>query len=66
MVETDSPYLSPEPVRSAKPCEPAFVTHTARFLARLRGISFDEFCEQTALNTRQFFALPVAPASFSR
>ena len=37
MVETDSPFLAPQPVRG-KRCEPAYVLHTARELARLRGI----------------------------
>ncbi len=38
LVETDSPFLAPQPVRG-KPNEPANVTHTARFVAELRGIS---------------------------
>jgi TatD DNase family protein len=57
MLETDAPYLSPEPVRSKRPNEPAYLVHTARFLAELRGVPFDEFVEQTAGNTREFFAL---------
>ena len=40
LVETDSPYLSPRPVRG-KPNEPANVTHTARFVAELRGMSYE-------------------------
>lgn len=58
MVETDSPYLSPVPVRGTKPCEPAFVAHTARFLAELRGVAFDEFVDRTRRNTIDFFGLP--------
>lgn len=58
MVETDSPYLSPEPVRGVKPCEPAMVAHTARFLANLRDVSYDALVDQTARNTREFFRLP--------
>lgn len=57
MVETDAPYLSPEPVRNQRPNEPAFVAHTARFLAALRGEPFEAFAEQTARNTREFFRL---------
>jgi TatD DNase family protein len=45
LVETDSPYLSPQPVRG-KPNEPANVVHTARFLAELRGVPYEEL-EQT-------------------
>ncbi len=59
MVETDAPYLSPVPVRNKRPNEPAYVAHTARFLAELRGVSYDEFAEQSAQNTRAFFQLPI-------
>ena len=41
LVETDSPYLAPQPVRG-KPNEPANVTHTARFVAELRGVEYEE------------------------
>ena len=40
LVETDAPYLSPQPLRG-KPNEPANVTHTARRVAELRGIDYD-------------------------
>ena len=58
MIETDSPYLSPVPVRHIKPNEPAHLAHVARFLADLRGISLDELAHHTSENTRTFFALP--------
>jgi TatD DNase family protein len=41
LVETDSPFLAPQPLRGT-PNEPANVTHTARFVAELRGISYAE------------------------
>jgi TatD DNase family protein len=41
LVETDSPYLAPQPVRG-RPNEPANVTHTARFVAGLRGVDYEE------------------------
>ncbi|HYN92078.1 MAG TPA: TatD family hydrolase [Thermoleophilaceae bacterium] len=41
LVETDSPYLSPQPLRG-RPNEPANVIHTARFVAELRGVSYEE------------------------
>jgi len=41
LVETDSPFLAPQPVRG-KPNEPANVMHTARFVADLRGVGFEE------------------------
>lgn len=57
MIETDSPYLSPVPVRGRQPNEPAHLVHVARFLAGLRGVSCEDIVEQTAGNTRQFFDL---------
>ena len=57
LVETDSPYLSPVPVRKVRPCEPAFVVHTARYLATLRGISYESVCQLTTANARRLFGL---------
>ncbi len=57
MVETDAPYLSPEPVRKMRPNEPANVLHTARFLADLRGEDFDTFAAATTANAERFFSL---------
>lgn len=57
MIETDSPYLSPVPVRGKQPNEPANLIHTARFLAELRGVRYEELAEQSSRNTRQFFNL---------
>ena len=57
MVETDSPYLSPVPVRGRKPNEPAYVAHVAAFLAQLRGVSVEELTEQTRRNSIAFFGL---------
>ena len=53
LVETDSPYLAPAPVRG-RPCEPAYVAHTAAFVAGLRGIELDEL---TARTTENFYTL---------
>ena len=56
LVETDSPYLTPEPLRGKqKRNEPANVVHTAAFLARLRGIPQEEFDHQTTENARRLF-----------
>jgi TatD DNase family protein len=57
MIETDSPYLSPVPLRGKQPNEPANIVHLARFLAGLRGVSLEEIVEQTSVNTLQFFGL---------
>jgi TatD DNase family protein len=58
MIETDAPYLSPEPVRKIRPNEPALLVHTARFLADLRGESFEDFAAATTANAVRFFRLP--------
>ncbi len=57
MVETDAPYLSPDPVRKVRPCEPAMVLYTARFLADLRKERFETLAEQTTQNAERFFGL---------
>lgn len=57
MLETDSPYLAPEPCRHVKPNEPAMLVHTAAFLARLKGLALEELAERTTANAGQFFGL---------
>jgi len=57
LVETDSPYLSPHPLRG-KRNEPANVVHTLQCLAAVRGVSAEELAAQTTANARQLFALP--------
>jgi TatD DNase family protein len=54
LVETDSPYLAPVPFRG-KPCEPAYVVHTARRVAELRGMPFEALCEATTENAERRF-----------
>lgn len=54
MLETDSPYLSPEPVRGERN-EPKNVEHIARKVAELKGIMFEEVAEQTTKNAKEFF-----------
>jgi TatD DNase family protein len=55
MVETDCPFISPEPIRNQRPCEPAFVVHTAKTLAGLHNLSLDDFAEKVTQTSRQFF-----------
>jgi TatD DNase family protein len=55
LVETDSPYLSPEPVRKIKRNEPAHVVHTAAKLAELRGTTLEQFAKQTTANAKRLF-----------
>ena len=54
LVETDSPFLAPIPHRG-RPCEPAFVADTARFVAELRGVSPDHLAEATTRNFTRLF-----------
>ncbi|MEM9354549.1 MAG: TatD family hydrolase [Planctomycetota bacterium] len=58
LVETDCPYLSPEPVRKTRRNEPAHVAHTARLLADVRGESFEALAEQTFANADALFRRP--------
>jgi TatD DNase family protein len=56
LVETDSPYLAPQPVRG-RPNEPANVLHTARALAEARGEDPAEFAARTHANAAAAFGL---------
>lgn len=53
LVETDAPYLAPEPLRG-KSNEPSYIIHTVRFLSNLKNISVENFSKQT---TQNFFNL---------
>ncbi len=55
LIETDSPFLAPVPHRG-KPCEPAFVADTARFLAALREEPVEALAERTSANFRALFS----------
>jgi TatD DNase family protein len=57
LVETDAPYLSPEPVRKMKTNEPANVAHVAGFLAALRGMPLEDLSRATTANAARFFGL---------
>jgi TatD DNase family protein len=54
LVETDSPYLAPQVVRG-KPNEPANVAHTARFVAELRGVPYEELERTVEDNAARVF-----------
>ena len=56
LVETDSPYLAPVPVRGRRN-EPAFVAHTLVFLAGLRGVDSADLADQASRNARGLFGL---------
>lgn len=55
LIETDAPYLAPEPLRGRR-CTPDMVVHTAHVLAACRSQSPHEIMEITAANTRRLFA----------
>ena len=56
ILETDCPFLAPAPNRG-KRNEPAYVEHTARFLAALRGTSFEDLSDTTSANAQQLFKI---------
>jgi TatD DNase family protein len=62
LVETDAPYLAPEPHRGRKN-EPAHMVHTAKKVAEIKGISPDELAEATTENFFRLFARAKPPES---
>lgn len=58
MLETDCPYMSPEPMRKQRINEPALMVHTAKFLADLKGMDFEDFANAVTTTSKAFFNLP--------
>jgi TatD DNase family protein len=58
MLETDCPYMSPEPMRKQKVNEPALMIHTANFLAELKETDPVEFADVVTATSRDFFGIP--------
>jgi TatD DNase family protein len=58
MIETDCPYMSPEPMRKQKINEPALLVHTAQKIAELKQISLGKFADEVTKTTKKFFNLP--------
>jgi len=58
MLETDCPYMSPEPMRKQKINEPALMIHTAKFLAQLKQMTLPDFAQAVTATTNTFFDLP--------
>jgi TatD DNase family protein len=54
LIETDSPYLSPDPLRG-KSNEPANVKIVAEYIAKIKEISFEELARLTTENFKNFF-----------
>ena len=63
LIETDCPFLSPEPCRKERRNQPAFVRHVAQYLANLREIDFEELSQTTTQNARRLFNLPAGEIS---
>lgn len=55
LLETDAPYLSPEPMRKQKTNEPALVVHTAAAIARVRQMPVEELDRLTTATAQRFF-----------
>jgi TatD DNase family protein len=60
LVETDAPYLSPEPFRG-KRNEPAYVIETLKQIAALRGVNFEDMARITTLNAKRLFGIGTIP-----
>lgn len=58
LIETDAPYLTPEPMRKQKINEPALVVHVARLLAQIKGMTVEEVESATLANARPLFGWP--------
>lgn len=57
MLETDAPYLSPEPFRG-KRCDSSLLPYTARRIAEVKGVSLETVAAATLDNGRRFFRIP--------
>lgn len=60
LIETDAPYLTPEPFRGRRN-EPAYLVHTAQAVAALRGVRFEDIARITTLNARRLFGIGTLP-----
>lgn len=60
MVETDAPFLTPEPMRKVFPNEPKFVTHVAARLAELKKLALTELDRTLDANAERFFGIKLA------
>lgn len=60
LVETDAPYLTPEPVRPGRN-EPSYLIHTVKKMAELRGVSIEDIDRITTLNAKRLFSIGSLP-----
>lgn len=54
LIETDAPYLTPEPLRRKRNISP-YVEYTAKKVAEIKGVSLEEVAQQTSSNAKRFF-----------
>ncbi|MBL9121419.1 MAG: TatD family hydrolase [Phycisphaerae bacterium] len=59
MVETDAPFLTPDPIRTVRPNEPRYIPHIVRRIAELRGETFEACAERLDQNTERFFGISI-------
>lgn len=60
LIETDCPFLTPEPKRKERRNQPANVQHVANHVAHLRNVPVDQIAEQTTANACRLFQLSLA------
>jgi TatD DNase family protein len=60
LIETDAPYLTPEPFRGRRN-EPSYLVHIAKTIAELREISIEDLARITTLNARRLFGVGQIP-----
>jgi len=60
LIETDAPYLTPEPFRG-KRNEPAYLVYTAKKISELRGVSLQDIARITTLNAKRLFRIGQLP-----
>jgi len=60
IIETDAPYLTPEPFRGKKN-EPSFLFYTARALAEIRGVTVEDIDRITSVNVKRLFKIGELP-----
>jgi TatD DNase family protein len=61
LLETDCPYLTPVPHRG-KRNEPSFIIHTAKKVAEIKGMTWEDVAQTAAVNTRKLFRIKTSPA----
>ena len=56
LLETDCPYMAPEPVRGTR-CDSSLIRYVGEYIAQLKGISAEEVFRTTAENARRVYGL---------